>query len=174
MFLRILTTVFLLGSLYCDTYAQNSVILNVNLYPIQTLLVNTAQKEVNIEYNTREGEDYRNGVVSEQQDHLTIYSTCGFQVKVSAVTVAIDNDMLNNISIMPSSGSKPLSQSHVVYTRKNISEVEQPIISATKGAIDKNVNISYKGASNDAFVGFTKNNTPVNKTYTVLYTIVSQ
>ena len=171
MFLRILTTTFLLGFLNCDTYAQNNVTLNVKLYPIQTLLVNTTQKEVGLEYNTRE--DYRNGVVSEQQDHLTIYSTGGFQVKVSVVTGAIDN-ILSNISIMPSSGSKPLNQSNVVYTGKNISEVEQPIISATKGAIDKNVNISYKGAGNDTFVGFTKNNTPVNQTYTVLYTIVSQ
>lgn len=171
MFLRSLTTVFLLGSLHCDTYAQNSVTLNVNLYPIQTLLVNTAQKEVNLEYDTRE--DYLNGVVSEQQDHLTIYSTGGFQVKVSAVTAAIDKDILNNISIMPSSGSKPLNQSHVTYTGKNISEIEQPIISATKGAIDKNVNISYKGAGN-VLIEFAKSNMPVNHTYTVLYTIVSQ
>ena len=172
MFLRIIMTAFLLGSLSFELYAQNSVTLNVNLYPIQTLLVNTAQKEVNLEYNTRE--DYRNGVVSEQQDHLIIYSTGGFQVKVSAVTAAIDKDMLSNIIIMPSSGSKPLEQSHVMYTGKNISEIEQPIISATKGAIDKNVNISYKGAGNDALVGLTKNNTPATHTYTVLYTIVSQ
>lgn len=172
MFLRVLTTAFLLGSLPCELYAQNSVTLNVNLYPIQTLMVNTSQKDVNLEFKTRE--DYRNGVVSQQQDHLTIYSTGGFQVKVSAVTAAIDKDVLSNISIMPSSGSKPLNQSHVIYTGKNISEIEQPIISATKGAIDKNVNISYKGAGNDALVGFTKNNTPVNQSYTVLYTIVSQ
>ena len=172
MCLRIIMTAFLLGSLSFELYAQNSVTLNVNLYPIQTLLVNTAQKEVNLEYNTRE--DYRNGVVSEQQDHLIIYSTGGFQVKVSAVNAAIDNDMLNNISIIPTSGSKPLNQSHVTYTGKNISEIEQPIISATKGAIDKNVNINYKGAGNDALVGLTKNNTPATHTYTVLYTIVSQ
>jgi len=172
MFLRILTTAFLLGSLHCETYAQSSVTLNVNLYPIQTLMVNASQKEVNLEYNTRE--DYRNGVVSEQQDHLTIYSTGGFQVKVSAVTAAIDNGVLDNIIIMPSSGSKPLNQSHVVYTDKNISELEQPIISATKGAVDKNVNISYKGAGNDALMGFAKNNTSTNQSYTVVYTIVSQ
>lgn len=172
MFLRIIMTAFLLGSLSFELYAQNSVTLNVNLYPIQTLLVNTAQKEVNLEYNTRE--DYRNGVVSEQQDHLIIYSTGGFQVKVSAVTAAIDKDMLSNIIIMPSSGSKPLEHSHVMYTGKNISEIEQPIISATKGAIDKNVNISYKGAGNDALMGFAKNNTSTSQTYTVMYTIVSQ
>jgi len=172
MFLRVLTTAFLLGSLPCELYAQNSVTLNVNLYPIQTLLVNTTQKEVNLEYSTRE--DYRNGVVSEQQDHLTIYSTGGFQVKVSAVTAAIDNSVLDNITIIPSSGSKPLNQLHVVYTDKNISELEQPIISATKGAIDKNVNISYKGAGNDALMGFAKNNTSTNQSYTVMYTIVSQ
>lgn len=172
MFLRILTTAFLLGSFHCEIYAQNGVTFNVNLYPIQTLLINTSQKQVDLEYNTRE--DYRKGVVSEQQDHLTIYSTGGFQVKVSAVTSTVGKGVLDNVSIMPSSGSKPLSRSHVIYTGKNISETEQRIISATKGAIDKNVNISYKGAGNDALVGFTKDTSPVNQSYTVVYTIVSQ
>jgi len=172
MFLRIVTTAFLLGSLNGELYAQNSVTLNVNLYPIQTLVVNPSQKVVNLEYNTRE--DYSNGVLSEQQDHLTIYSTGGFQVKISAETAADDNGLLDNITVIPASGSNPLNQSHVVYTNKKINQKEQPIISATKGAINKNVNISYKGESNDALIEFAKSNKDVSHTYTVVYTIVSQ
>lgn len=172
MFLRIVATAFLIGSLNSELYAQNSVTLNVNLYPIQTLVVNPSQKVVNLEYNIRE--DYSNGVVSEQQDHLTIYSTGGFQVKVSAETAAADNGLLDNITVIPTSGSNPLNQSHVVYTNKKINQDEQPIISATKGAINKNVNISYKGAGNDALIEFAKSSTAVIHTYTVVYTIVSQ
>jgi len=170
MFLRIVTAAFVFFN--GELFAQGSVTLNVKLYPIQTLLVNPSQKNVNLEYVTRE--DYQNGVVLGQKDHLTIYSTGGFQVKVSTVTAANNDTVLNNISVLPSSGSKPLNQSHVVYTGKNISEVEQPIISATKGAVDKNVNISYKGAGNNTFIGYTKNNTPFNQSYTIVYTIVSQ
>jgi len=172
MFLKIITAVFVLVFFNCELKAQNSVTLNVKLYPIQTLLVNASQNNVDLEYHTRE--DYKNGVTSEQRDHLTIYSTGGFQVKVSAVATTAENPVEENITVLPSSGSKPLNSSHVVYTGKNISAVEQPIISATKGAIDKNVNISYIGAGADAFVGYTKNNRTANIGYTVVYTIVSQ
>lgn len=172
MFLKIVTTAFLLVCLNCDLHAQGSVTLNVNLYPIQTLVVNTSQKEVNLEYKTRA--DYRNGTVSELEDHLTIYSTGGFQVKVRAVTAANDKDVLDNVTVIASSGSKPLNQSNVVYSDTIISEREQQIISATKGATDKSVNISYKGAGNDTFIGFTKKNAPANLSYSVVYTIVSQ
>lgn len=170
MFLKIVTAV--LGLFTCELQAQNSVTLNVKLYPIQTLLVNSSQNNVDLEYVNRE--DYKNGVTSEQQDHLTIYSTGGFQVKVSAVAITADTAAAEKISVIPSSGSKPLNSAHVIYTGKNLTAVEQPIISATKGAIDKNVNISYKGAGADAFVGYTQNNKTANIGYTVVYTIVSQ
>lgn len=152
--------------------AQSSVTLNVNLYPIQTLVVNAEQKSVDLSYNTRE--DYKNGVVSEQKDHLTIYSTGGFQVKVNAIAASATDKTFENIAVLPTSGSQPLSSSHVVYTQKNISETAQPIISATKGAFNKNVNISYKGAANDTFADFANNNSITNKSYTIVYTIISQ
>lgn len=172
MFIKNVIAIFALNFFGFSTQAQNSVTLNINLYPIQTLVVNAEQKSVDLTYNTRD--DYKNGVVSEQKDHLTIYSTGGFQVKVNAVATSATNEIVENIAVLPSSGSKPLKNADVVYTQKNISEVAQPIILATKGAMNKNVNISYKGAGNDALVGFTNGKSPANHSYTIVYTIVSQ
>lgn len=172
MFIKNVTVVFALNLFGFSVQSQNSVTLNINLYPIQTLVVNAEQKSIDLAYNTRG--DYKNGVVSEQKDHLTIYSTGGFQVKVNAVASSETDTTFQNIAVIPSSGSKPLNNLNVVYTQKNISEVEQPIILATKGAMNKNVNISYKGAGDDAFVGFTNGNSQANHKYTIVYTIISQ
>ncbi|WKW46057.1 hypothetical protein P3875_09735 [Myroides sp. JBRI-B21084] len=160
--------------LFCNKLvAQNQVTLNVNLYPIQTLVINPSQKEVNLNYSTLN--DYENGVVSLQKDHLTIYSTGGFQVKVNALASSTNQSALKNISIEPTLGSNPLQNGTVIYSEKIISETEQPIISATKGAINKNVSISYKGAGNDVFFNnTTANNSSTHFTYTLLYTIIAQ
>src|SRR5690606_41588255 len=64
--------------------AQTTVTLNVKLKPIQTLVVNPAQSQVDLNYSSTE--DYLNGVVSMQEDHLKIYSTGGFQVKVRSAS----------------------------------------------------------------------------------------
>src|SRR5690606_19796747 len=58
--------------------------LNINLYPIQTLEINSAQKTVNLDYKTKL--DYESGVNSDQIDHLKIYSTGGFSIKVRSAS----------------------------------------------------------------------------------------
>lgn len=69
-------------------YAQN-VTLNVKLKPIQTLVVNSRQRTVDLEYNSKE--DYKNGVSKTNADHLNIYSTGGFQVNVKSATATMVN-----------------------------------------------------------------------------------
>lgn len=153
--------------------AQNQVTLNVNLYPIQTLVVNPNQKEITLNFNNKS--DYENGVTSLQKDHLTIYSTGGFQVKVNALASSNNQTLLKYISIEPSSGSNPLQNGTVIYTEKIVTTTEAPILSATKGAMNKNITINYKGAGNDVFFNnTTANNSPTHFTYTLLYTIIAQ
>lgn len=155
---------------------SSSVTLNVHLYPIQTLVVNPTQKEINLEYSTRE--DYMGGVVSEQPDHLTIYSTSGFQVKVNSNENLLNDTKSipsNTVSIAASSGSKPIHQSSVTYIEKQLSTSEQPIIISSKGGIDRSFNINYKGAGADMYIDY-YNAPDLTTTYScnVIYTIVSQ
>lgn len=162
------------GLLSLNSVAQNSVTLNVKLYPIQTLVVNPSQQEVTLDYITKE--DYMSGVSSEQTDHLTIYSTGGFQIKVNRSGELSGKEFLSNtLSVVPSSGSNPMTSGYVEYMEKNLSEQEQPIITSTTGGIDKNFNISYKGAGADMYIDYyNASDNPTTYSYNVVYTIISQ
>lgn len=153
---------------------DNSVALRVNLYPIQTLVITPAQKNITLNYATKK--DYADGVVAEQTDHLTIYSTSGFQVKVSSCESAAENHFpLSSISVLPSSGSKPIEQGGVEYLEKNLSGQEQPIITSNTGALNKNFNILYKGAGANMYVNYAKStDATTTYSYQIMYTIVSQ
>lgn len=172
--IQYLITAFLYSLLMLDGMAQNSVTLNVHLYPIQTLVVNPSQQDVTLNYITKE--EYSSGVSAVQTDHLTIYSTGGFQVKVSTSGELSGKDFpLNSISVIPSSGSKPIAEGNVEYHEKNISQQEQPIITSTRGGIDKNFNINYKGAGANMYIDYySASDAPAVYSYDVVYTIVSQ
>src|SRR5690606_12766593 len=62
--------------------ASDVATLNVILNPIQTIEVNAAQKNVNLEYRTIS--DYANGVSATQVNHLKVYSTGAFSVSVAS------------------------------------------------------------------------------------------
>lgn len=169
---RFILLVSLFGLFSLNIQAQNSVSLNVNLYPIQSIVINPNQQDVVLNYITKE--DYDKGVQSEQTDHLTIYSTGGFQIRVNSIVNSSENPPLNSLSITPSPGSKPIPKSNVSYVVKSLSEVEQSIITSTIGGIDKNFNISYKGSGNNMYVEYyDSSTTPKNYTYNIVYTIVS-
>ncbi len=168
-----LMTAFFCSLLSFEGVAQNSVTLNVNLYPIQTLLVNPSQKDVNLNYVTKE--DYSNGVVAEQSDHLTIYSTGGFQIRVNNSEPLEKKLPANSVTIIPSAGSKPIAQNRVAYLEKSLSEQEQPIITSTTGGINKSFNISYKGAGSNTYIDYYNSSDAITTyTYNIMYTIVSQ
>lgn len=177
MMLKVVTLISFLCLVSMESEAQGgSVQLNVKLYPIQTLLVNPSQADVNLEYITKE--DYINGVMSEQPDHLTIYSTSGFQVKVNSNENLVGTTKTisaNTIAISPSAGSKPINNNNVVYTEKQLSTAEQPIIISTKGGVDRSFNINYKGAGSNMYIDYyDASDTPSVYSCNVIYTIVSQ
>lgn len=96
-----------------STVQAQNVTLNVKLKPIQTLVVNNIQTTVNLEYSSKE--DYSTGVTSTNADHLSIYSTGGFEVKVKsaaasmATTAGSKTIYANSIQITASAGSKPVT-----------------------------------------------------------------
>ncbi len=158
-----------------DSQAQNKVTLNINLKPVQTLVINNTQTEVTLNYLTKD--DYQNGVSATQNDHLTIYSTSGFQVKVSGNSQTISSSSLpiNSLSVAPSSGSAPIPSQHVIYQENQLDVLEKPIITSNIGGINKNFNIAYHGANANQYINDYKINA-VNNThvYEITYTIISQ
>ena len=64
--------------------SSGSVTLSLRLSPIQTLVVNSSQKDIDLVYS--DASDYKNGVSSEQKDHLKIFSTGAFTVNVQSTS----------------------------------------------------------------------------------------
>ncbi|MEO8254224.1 MAG: hypothetical protein ABI554_07520 [Flavobacterium sp.] len=157
--------------------ATDNVTLNVKLHPIQTLVVNPAQKTVNLDYNTVG--DYKDGVTSTQADHLTIYSTGGFQVKVKSAgdlaetSAGTEKIATNSIQITAKAGTNGLTAA--TYSSTSLESTEKSLITSTTGGVDKKINIEYKGAGADAYVNkYIAGQNPTIYTTTVTYTIVSQ
>lgn len=154
----------------------NTVTLNVKLKPIQTLLVNPAQKNVDLVYTT--AADYSGGVSSAQADHLTVYSTGGFEVKVKGSDANIVNGSkniaANTITITASNGANN-SVTGATYTPVSLSNNDQVIATSSTGGVNKNINVTYAGAGADTYVNnYIAGQTPTTYTTTLTYTILAK
>lgn len=169
----ILASILMLGLVTVN--AQN-VTLNVNLKPIQTLVVTPAQKIVNLNYTTTD--DYKNGVSSTNADQLTIYSTGGFQVRVKSASATLQSGSktmdANTIQIKASAGSDAVNGAQ--YTQNvQLSNTEATLVTSTKGGVDKKISIEYKGAGANAYIdNYIAGQNPTVYTTELTYTIVSQ
>ncbi|SFW25708.1 hypothetical protein SAMN02927921_00762 [Sinomicrobium oceani] len=154
----------------------DEVTLNVKLSPIQTLVVNQNQKTVNLEYDSKE--DYENGVSETKQDHLTVYSTGGYQVKVkssgSQLIGTSKNLDASTVKIVASAGSNPANEAQYASSQ-SLSADDKVIVSSSTGGVDKNFNVTYVGAGADAYLNYyVAGQTPTVYTTSVTYTIVAQ
>ena len=147
--------------------------LNIRLYPIQTITVNPAQKQVNLDYKTTA--DYTSGVSSTQNDHLTVYSTGAFVVKVKSAAATLQGSKssidASDVTITPIAGTTN-QLTNAVYNARSLSNNDQPIITSTTGSVNKNFNITYKAAGGEKYVDkYFKTENPTIYSTVVTYTI---
>jgi hypothetical protein len=157
--------------------AQTSdVTVSIKLTPIQSIVVNSAQKTVDLVY-ARE-DDYAYGVSAEMPDHLEVFSTGGFEVKVSA-----DGDFTRK-----ETGGGTISAEHVkvIATRGTSTEIGSvalstnpaTLITATEGgrALKYNVTYDNTAGANDAYINEYKKADGTVSVYTakVIYTIAAK
>lgn len=182
MKVRFMVALLAVGSLFSlstVSKAQNTgnVTLNIKLSPIQTLLVNSKQSTVNLNYTTKN--DYANGVNVDQADHLTVYSTGGFQVKVKASGSQLigkaNNIDVSDITLTASNGTQALSN-NAVFSAATLSAEDKVIVSSTKGGVDKTINVNYsaKGDNNKYLDYYQNTENPTVFTTTLTYTIIAQ
>lgn len=169
----IITSIAILG---VGTLSAQNVTLNVRLKPIQTLVVNSAQKIVNLDYVTKD--DYANGVSSLNADHLTIFSTGGFQVKVKSANAALQNGaktiQANTIQIKAAAGSDGVTGAQYAQAIQ-LSANETTLVTSTSGGVDKKISVEYKGAGTNAYLNnYIAGQDPTVYTTDLTYTIISQ
>lgn len=160
--------------------AQTTTTLNVKLHPIQTLVVNPAQSQVDLNYSSTE--DYLNGVVSTQEDHLKIYSTGGFQVKVRSASSNLESSSdavtstlaANTIQISASNGTEGINEAEFFSTELQDNVDEGLIIKSLVGGVDKTFNVEYRGAGANQYVNlYNSAETPTVYSTVVTYTITA-
>ncbi|MGV1001743.1 hypothetical protein ACTS9U_10040 [Empedobacter falsenii] len=150
--------------------------LNVKLHPIQTILIG-ANSTVDLEYQTKD--DYSNGVTKTMNDHLIVYSTGGFAVKVKSENenlVRKEGDSkiaVNTINLVATLGTG--NQSGSTFSAVTLDKSDKNLISSKVGGTDLKFNVAYSGTGGDAYVNKYNNvENPTVYTTTVTYTIEAQ
>ena len=153
---------------------QDNVTLNVRLYPIQSLVVNNSQIVVNLDYKSKD--DYRIGVFENQIDHLSIFSTGGFEISVKSSTPNLTNGAktipVSDILLTASDGSNALD--NAVYIPTNLSNIESTLITSEKGGVDKTFSIEYKAKGDYEYINLYDHNSTNIFTTVVTYSIYSR
>ena len=160
-------------------FGQAQATLNVKLYPIQTIVIG-GNSTVNLEYKTKD--NYLNGVTSDMKDHLVVYSTGGFAVKVKSENedLVYTKDALtskiaaNTINLQATLGTgnalNASTMNNVVLSNEN-----KNLISSNVGGTELKFNVAYNGKGNNDYVNKYYNvETPNVYTTTVTYTIEAQ
>ncbi|MFV0141439.1 hypothetical protein [Empedobacter falsenii] len=152
--------------------------LNVKLRPIQTIVIG-GDNTVNLVYKTKE--DYSNGVTANMNDHLIVYSTGGFAVKVKSddKNLVFTKDgktntiAVNTINLVATLGKGNKSES--TFTNVVLGKSDKNLISSTVGGTNLKFNVAYSGKGGNAYVNKYNNvENPTVYTTTVTYTIEAQ
>ena len=135
--------------------AQNTAVLNINLYPVQIIEVNSPGLSVDMDYRT--AEDYKNGVNTTMQDQLKIFSTAGFAINVKSESVTLTNPNsateINaediTLTALPGTANslEGFSATPVV-----LSNASTQLLSSTVGGANKRVSLKYAAKGNNRYI----------------------
>jgi len=157
--------------------AQTSdVTVNIKFQPIQSIVVNSAQKTVDLVY--KDENDYANGVSAEMLNHLEVFSTGGF-----IVTANTDGDFTRtadssipaaNVKVKATNGT---GTNNGTFTEVALSTAPTTLITATEGgrALKYNVTYDNTAGASDAYINKYKKADETVSVYTakVTYTIAT-
>lgn len=164
--------VFVACSLFAQ--AQTSVRLNIVLNHVQNLTVNPAQESTTLTYNTVE--DYAKGVEVTQKDHLNVFSTSPFVIKVKVenadfVQIGTDNQnrmRLPNISVRASSAEEG---NGMILEQNILSLQERALITGNNPAFDHKFDVTYKGPGDNEMIKYSEFGKVNTFTNLVMYSI---
>ncbi|MGA9213338.1 hypothetical protein [Kaistella sp.] len=173
----ILVLVLVAGSLSKNARAQNmgEAKLNIRLHPVQTISVNASGNGVNLDYKTRE--DYKNGINITQENHLKIYSTGAFIIKVRSTNPTLINanntKSINTADISITASKGTLNGVEKFSTAAiNLSVEDQELISSTVGGSNRTFNINYAAKGDDQYINkYVSTQNPTVYTTEVTYSI---
>ncbi|HCC86621.1 MAG TPA: hypothetical protein DEQ06_08600 [Porphyromonadaceae bacterium] len=150
--------------------------VNIKFRPVQSIVVNPAQKSVDLLYATKD--NYANGVTAERPDHLEVFSTGGFTVTANtggdftrAAGGTID---AGDVTVIAALGTSTTIGS---FTDVALSTTPQTLITANEGGTALMYNVTYDntaGGGNVYINNYIHPDSPESVyTATVTYTIAT-
>jgi hypothetical protein len=122
-----------------------AVTVNIRFLPVQTITVQTSQQTTDLVYATPE--DYENGVAINQDDHLTVFSSGGFQVTVAGGYAGFSrsggSETIPVSDVIVRAGDGSNSGTHARYTEATLSATSVPIIESEGGGRNLKYNVTY-------------------------------
>ncbi len=154
--------------------SQNSVKLNIVFNHIQNLTVNPAQTVTTLAYNTLA--DFENGVELVQKEHLTVFSTGAYVVKVKVAGedfIKMGGQATQNLTLpQVTISALPVKQDASVLLETTVlSTAGKSIITSNHSAFNESFDVKYKGPGGNVFLDYVSNNETSTYTNTVFYTI---
>ncbi|ACU08634.1 hypothetical protein FIC_02199 [Flavobacteriaceae bacterium 3519-10] len=183
LFIGLLGGLFAANAQTASTYtnagpATGNVTLNVNLYPLQSITVNPSSSVVNLDYKT--SADYLGGVNKTEANHLTVFSTGAFDVKVKSNAASLTGPTgttaipLKDIQILATQGSTNPLTGFTPLTAVTLTQNDQ-IIGGSDTFGSGNINVNYKAAGNNEYLSrVVKGTTPTTYTASLTYSIIAK
>lgn len=146
-----LISVAFVGTANAQTTSAD-VTVNIKLHKVQSIAVSTST--VDLEYKTES--DYRNGVDVALNDHLTVFSTGGFVVKVKTdgdfKKGASETIAANTVQVVADNGTKTPTGTLTYASGLALSTTQTPLITSQKGGSDLKFKVTYKGGKGDDYI----------------------
>lgn len=152
---KILLLIILLCGWFPIIINAQEAVLNINLYPMQTIEVNSVGQNVHLDYKTRA--DYQNGVNVTVDDQLKISSSGGFVVKVKSATPLLTDTASNttinttDITMVASLGTLN-SSTQFTAAPVLLSPVNMELLSSASGGANKTFTVNYSANGGDAYL----------------------
>ena len=162
----------------CAQSSSASVTVNIIFHPIQTITINSSQKNVNLQYLNIE--DYEQGVSATLDDHLSVTSTGGFQVNVASSqdnftqSGSTKSIPVSDVMIRATNGS----DNDLAQTFENVllSTNAESLIRSESGGMDLRYNVTYDNTAggSDKYINMTSGDTEAVFSSDVTYTITTK
>ena len=137
--------------------------LSIILRPVQSIVINQSQKDVELIYDTED--KYKDGVISINPDHLRVFSSGGFAVQVASKAPDIDGLNLADVSIT-ADAVKP--NPNYTFTPITLSQNPSDLIVSGRGGRDLLFNVEYRGVGSDAYLDKEYKSYSIEVEYTIL------
>src|SRR5690554_4011287 len=153
------------------------VTLKIVLIPIQSIVVNPAtdHQKVDLVYSTMK--DYNDGVSKTKGRHLTVFSTGGFEVKVSSgefLTNGTTDIDASDVTVLATNASGN-NVDNTATSAVPLGLTGGTLIASTEGGRDLEYNVTYNNelGNNDAYLNLYDKDKDNTFTTTVTYTIAA-